>query len=48
MIVNLVRHLMAGLSLKEPVVLDLLQNTVLHFVTINDHYPEIFAQYQQE
>lgn len=48
MIVNIVRHLMQGLNQKEPVVIDLLENAVLHFVTINQNYEEVFSQYEQK
>lgn len=42
---NLARHIMQGYRQGEPVILDLLDNAVLHFVPIRHEYDQVYQQF---
>lgn len=48
MIVNLARHVMAGYNTKEPPMLELMKNAVIHFVTVNENFDDVYQQYRQD
>ena len=48
MTINLARHVLAGYNSKEPQHLDLLQQVILHFVTINHKFENVYAQFQNK
>lgn len=47
MVVNLARHVVAAYNMKEPPMLELMKNAVIHFVTVNENFDKVFAQYNQ-
>lgn len=47
MIVNLARHVITAFNTKEPPMLELMKNTVLHFVTVNENFDKIYSQYNE-
>lgn len=47
MVVNLARHVIAAYNTKEPPMLELLNNTVIHFVTVNENFDDIYSQYRR-
>lgn len=48
MIVNLARHVVAAYNTKEPLMIELLNNAVLHFVTVNENFNDVVMQYQRK
>uniref|UniRef100_A0A2M4B9D9 Putative carboxypeptidase d n=1 Tax=Anopheles marajoara TaxID=58244 RepID=A0A2M4B9D9_9DIPT len=46
MVINLARHVLAGYAIKEPLLIKLLQNAVLHFVPVKNDFEEILNQYR--
>ncbi|XP_052867429.1 carboxypeptidase D [Anopheles cruzii] len=46
MVMNLARHVLAGYLIKEPLLIQLLQNAVLHFVPVKNDFDEILNQYR--
>uniref|UniRef100_A0A182KDH9 Peptidase M14 domain-containing protein n=1 Tax=Anopheles christyi TaxID=43041 RepID=A0A182KDH9_9DIPT len=46
MTMNLVRHVLAGYLIKEPLLIKLLQNAVLHFVPVKNDFEEIMDQFR--
>lgn len=47
MVVNLARHVITAYNTKEPLMVDLLKHTVIHFVTVNDNFDNVYWQFQQ-
>lgn len=47
MVVNLARHVVAAYNTKEPPMLELMRNAVIHFVTVNEKFDRVFVQYSQ-
>lgn len=47
MIVNLARHVMAAYNTKEPPMLELMKNAVIHFVTVNENFDRVYEQYSR-
>lgn len=45
MTVNLARHLITAYNTKEPLMIELLKNTVVHFVTVNTKFDDVYHQY---
>ncbi|XP_035900560.1 carboxypeptidase D isoform X2 [Anopheles stephensi] len=46
MVINLARHVLAGYVIKEPLLIKLLQNAVLHFVPVKNDFDEIVQQFR--
>lgn len=46
-VVNLARHVITAFNTKEPPMLELMNNTVIHFVTVNKNFDQIYSQYQE-
>uniref|UniRef100_A0A182J566 Peptidase M14 domain-containing protein n=1 Tax=Anopheles atroparvus TaxID=41427 RepID=A0A182J566_ANOAO len=46
MVINLARHVLAGYITREPLLIKLLQNAVLHFVPVKNDFVEIVQQYR--
>lgn len=46
MVVNLARHVIQAFNTKEPPMLELMNQTVIHFVTVNENFNEVYSQYQ--
>jgi carboxypeptidase D len=47
MVVNLARHVITAYNTKEPGIIELMNNTVIHFVTVNENFDNVYSQYQQ-
>lgn len=48
MTVNLARHVITAYNTKEPLMIQLLKNTVIHFVTVNSKFDNVYQQYLQK
>ncbi|XP_040152516.1 carboxypeptidase D [Anopheles arabiensis] len=46
MVMNLARHVLAGYLIKEPLLIKLLENAVLHFVPVKNDFEEVMAQFR--
>lgn len=47
MVVNLARHVISAYNTKEPPMRELMKNAVIHFVTVNENFDRVLAQYNQ-
>lgn len=47
MVVNLARHVVAAYNTKEPPMVELMKRAVIHFVTVNENFDKVIAQYSQ-
>ena len=47
MTLNLARHVITAYNTKEPNMLELMNNTVLHFVTVNENFDNVYEQFQR-
>lgn len=45
MTVNLARHVITAFKTKEPLMIELLKNSVIHFVTLNSKFDQVYDQY---
>lgn len=43
--VNLARHLITAYNTKEPLMIELLKNTVIHFVVVNSKFDQVYQQF---
>lgn len=48
MVVNLARHVMTAYNTKEPPMIELLENAVLHFVTLNENFDSVYDQFSRQ
>lgn len=46
-ILNLARHVITAYNTKEPPMVELMKNAVIHFVTVNKNFDEVYMQYAQ-
>lgn len=46
MVVNLARHVITAFNTKEPPMVAMLKNVVIHFVTLNENFDEVYWQYK--
>lgn len=47
MIVNLARHVMSAYNTKEPPMVELMKNAVIHFVVVNENFDNVYEQYRE-
>lgn len=45
MTVNLARHVITAYNTKEPLIIELLKNTVIHFVIVNSKFAQVYQQF---
>lgn len=48
MAVNLARHIVTAYNTREPLMIELLKNTVIHFVTVNTKFSNVYEQYVEK
>lgn len=47
MILNIARHIVTAYNTREPLMIQLLKNTVIHFVTINTKFDNVYEQFER-
>ena len=47
MVVNFARHIITAYNTKEPLAIKLMNNVVIHFVTLNENFDTVYKQYEQ-